>query len=264
METHTVTLPKTKTSELSSRDSKGAENTFRIDHGEFQQWVAGSSASTLPEIETSELLVSESKAAENTSIIDRDGLRQQVAGSSASTLPKIDGSGLQKVFTAPSGLMPPPIEKLKVEDFVIVWLDANIGQNDNTRKTIAQLRRIANDIQTFIDRVACIEFISQIKNEQVFLIVSGALGQETVPAKKQFNLALEQYQLALDIESQAPHNQQGIASIYNNIANDLYAQGMYSDALYRHQQALDIRLKVLPSTHSLIAMSYGSIAECFY
>jgi tetratricopeptide (TPR) repeat protein len=111
-------------------------------------------------------------------------------GASSSLKPTafaIDRREIKNVTTATSEPMPPPINKVYVEDFIVVWLDANIGPNDDTRNTIKQLRRVANDIETFTSRVACIQFISQIKEEKVFLIVSGSLGQETVPCITKFH-----------------------------------------------------------------------------
>jgi tetratricopeptide (TPR) repeat protein len=103
------------------------------------------------------------------------------------TLYASDRYAFENVTTAAPDPIPPSINKVYVEDFIVVWLDATIGPNDNTRNTIKQLRRVANDIETFTSPVACIQFISQIKEEKVFLIVSGSLGQEIVPYVTEFH-----------------------------------------------------------------------------
>jgi hypothetical protein len=141
---------------------------------------------TLTKTSTPSSLDGDNKSSASSFAINRNEFEQLVAGTLESGVSTVDGSVLQEVGTVISEPAPVPMEQLNVESFVIVWLDANIGQNDSTRKTIEQLRRIANNIRTFTDRAACIEFISQIKNEQVFFIVSGSLGHETVPDVNQF------------------------------------------------------------------------------
>ena len=65
-----------------------------------------------------------------------------------------------------------------VQNFVLIRLDENniIDQN-----TITKLREIVNTIYTFTNIDDCISFITKIKNKQIFIIISGKLGQTTVP-----------------------------------------------------------------------------------
>jgi tetratricopeptide (TPR) repeat protein len=67
-----------------------------------------------------------------------------------------------------------------VENFVIVWLhDSNSKFADNEMfKT--QLQEIANTVQSFTDAERCYAFISGIKAEKIFMIISGKAQQSFV------------------------------------------------------------------------------------
>ena len=69
-----------------------------------------------------------------------------------------------------------------LQNFLLVWLDANFDEtNDDFKNSIQQLRHIVASITTFTDAQECIDFLNEIKNEKVFMIVSGALGKQLVP-----------------------------------------------------------------------------------
>ena len=69
-----------------------------------------------------------------------------------------------------------------VQNFLLIWLDASFCEsNADCQNSISQLRKVVNSISTFTDEKECYNFIAQIKNEQIFLIVSGSLGQTFVP-----------------------------------------------------------------------------------
>jgi tetratricopeptide (TPR) repeat protein len=69
-----------------------------------------------------------------------------------------------------------------MEDFIIIWLDATINSDrDILFKRQCFLQTPANCIRTFVDQNKCVEYIQEIHNEQIFLIVSGSLGQIVVP-----------------------------------------------------------------------------------
>ncbi|CAF1245736.1 unnamed protein product [Adineta ricciae] len=66
-----------------------------------------------------------------------------------------------------------------IGNVVIVWLDQNINESsDNYRNSIHKLRKIVNSIEIFQDKDKCIKFIREIRDEKIFLIVSGSLGQQ--------------------------------------------------------------------------------------
>jgi tetratricopeptide (TPR) repeat protein len=69
-----------------------------------------------------------------------------------------------------------------VQNFLVVWLDENIDENDDDyQHSIVKLREVSNTVNTFTDVDECISFIMDIKTKKVFMISSGAFGQTTVP-----------------------------------------------------------------------------------
>jgi Tfp pilus assembly protein PilF len=69
-----------------------------------------------------------------------------------------------------------------VQNVLLIWLDKNIDDNnEDCRNTISQLRRIMNEINTFVDGDQCIQFINTIDDNKVCIIISGSLGQQIVP-----------------------------------------------------------------------------------
>jgi hypothetical protein len=73
-----------------------------------------------------------------------------------------------------------------IENFLIIWVDSKLhckNKADNDiQNSIAALNDIVNSMKTFDRCEACIEFIkNDIKEEKVFLIVSGSLGKYLVP-----------------------------------------------------------------------------------
>jgi hypothetical protein len=67
-----------------------------------------------------------------------------------------------------------------IENFLVVWLDSNLDDtiDDDYRDTVDQLRGVVNAINTFSDVDNCVDFLSDIKDEKAFMIISGALGQQ--------------------------------------------------------------------------------------
>jgi hypothetical protein len=70
-----------------------------------------------------------------------------------------------------------------IQNFRLVWLDKTIDEisNEDSINTITKLRQVVNTVNTFTNVDKCIDFLSDIKEEKVFMISSGALGQTTVP-----------------------------------------------------------------------------------
>ena len=61
-------------------------------------------------------------------------------------------------------------------------MDSTINEtNKDTQYSITQLRHIVNSIKAFRDPNQCIDFITDVGDEKVFLIISGSLGQKLVP-----------------------------------------------------------------------------------
>jgi hypothetical protein len=70
-----------------------------------------------------------------------------------------------------------------VQNYHLVWLDGSIDEdhNDDCRNSITQLRQIVNTVNTFTDADECIDFITDIKKEKTFMMVSGTLSQIILP-----------------------------------------------------------------------------------
>ena len=69
--------------------------------------------------------------------------------------------------------------RLAVQNFLLIWLDANFdAEDDHFENSLKCLRKIVASITTFTDPQKCIEFLGEIKQEKAFLLVSDSLGRE--------------------------------------------------------------------------------------
>ena len=69
-----------------------------------------------------------------------------------------------------------------IQNFLLIWLDASCNEgNEDFKNSIKHLRRLVVSITTFTDADECIDYLSEIKTEKVFMIVSGALGEKVIP-----------------------------------------------------------------------------------
>jgi tetratricopeptide (TPR) repeat protein len=69
-----------------------------------------------------------------------------------------------------------------VQNFLLIWMDASIDQSKkDCQNTLAQLRNIVNDVHLFTDPDQCVDFLSDIKDMNAFIIADGSLGQHTIP-----------------------------------------------------------------------------------
>ncbi|CAF1506753.1 unnamed protein product, partial [Rotaria sordida] len=74
-----------------------------------------------------------------------------------------------------------PLDEL-VQNFLLVWLDEKIDESvDDYGHSIKQLQRTVNNIETFRETDECIEYILQLQNQKILLIISGALCETVVP-----------------------------------------------------------------------------------
>lgn len=67
-----------------------------------------------------------------------------------------------------------------VENCLIVWLDPDIDE-DRNQQSIEQLRLIINEVHIFNQLNLCIDYIEDIHDERMLLIVSEEIGQQIVP-----------------------------------------------------------------------------------
>ncbi|CAF1171859.1 unnamed protein product [Adineta ricciae] len=69
-----------------------------------------------------------------------------------------------------------------IQNFLLVWLDCTIDESSNDfLNSFVRLQCFVNVLNTFTDIDECIDFVSDITNEKVFLITSGSLGRRVLP-----------------------------------------------------------------------------------
>ncbi|CAF4009011.1 unnamed protein product, partial [Rotaria sordida] len=91
-------------------------------------------------------------------------------------------SGRTAITTTNSTAVLPERVRRVLENFLLIWLDANFDESkEHYKKSIQLLRHIVATITAFTDTDQCIDFLSDIRNEKVFMIVSGSLGQHIIP-----------------------------------------------------------------------------------
>ena len=76
----------------------------------------------------------------------------------------------------------PPGTRRLLQNFLLVWLDANLDESKaDFKNSLERLRNVVASIITFQDVTECINFLNEISQEKAFIIVSGALGRQVVP-----------------------------------------------------------------------------------
>jgi hypothetical protein len=69
-----------------------------------------------------------------------------------------------------------------IQNFRIIWLGVTINESVKySQNSINHLRQWVNTIDTFTDADECVDFLSEIKDDEVFMIVSNAFGRNIVP-----------------------------------------------------------------------------------
>jgi tetratricopeptide (TPR) repeat protein len=69
-----------------------------------------------------------------------------------------------------------------VRNYLLIWLNDSIDETkEDYQNALAQLRNIVNDTNVFTNTDQCVDFITDIDDERVFMIISGALGKDLVP-----------------------------------------------------------------------------------
>ncbi|CAF4866765.1 unnamed protein product [Rotaria sp. Silwood1] len=76
-----------------------------------------------------------------------------------------------------------PFNSRIIQNFILIWLHSDIDEmNDNEfHNSIIELQRVVNTINTFTDIDQCTDFITDIKNEKVLMIISNEFDQNIVP-----------------------------------------------------------------------------------
>jgi hypothetical protein len=72
-------------------------------------------------------------------------------------------------------------QRENTENVLLIWLDLNTnGSDENADDSITKLQHIINMIKTFTDPNACIDYLTDIKDEEVFMIISGSCTEQFI------------------------------------------------------------------------------------
>ncbi|CAM4897053.1 unnamed protein product [Rotaria socialis] len=75
-----------------------------------------------------------------------------------------------------------PRPRRMVQNFLLVWLDANIDERkEDFQKSLAELRKIFVTVEPFTDVDQCVDYLTSIDDQKIYLITSASLGQMAVP-----------------------------------------------------------------------------------
>ena len=78
-----------------------------------------------------------------------------------------------------------PIEEETLdESFVLLWLDETIQKNEDAHQSEIKFRQIINAFRSFKDTDRTLDYISQENEKQIYLIVSGSLGEELLKTEE--------------------------------------------------------------------------------
>ena len=77
---------------------------------------------------------------------------------------------------------PSPDTRRLLQNFLLVWLDANLDESKaDFKNSLERLRNVVASIITFQDVKESINFLNETSHEKAFIIVSGALSRRVVP-----------------------------------------------------------------------------------
>ena len=110
----------------------------------------------------------------------------------------------------------PPPEKC-VEDFVIVWLNPSLDQDPAKTGKIQELKKHVNLVVTCTHLEQCQDFINDIKDEKVFVIVSGSLVKEVTSKTLKFPKAESVYCLSTPGEAKKIRRTNGAPPVFTTI-----------------------------------------------
>ncbi|CAF4125989.1 unnamed protein product [Rotaria magnacalcarata] len=75
-----------------------------------------------------------------------------------------------------------PRPRRMVQNFLLVWLDANIDERKvDYQKSLTKLRNIAVTVEPFTDVDQCVDYLTSIDDQKIYLITTASIGQTTVP-----------------------------------------------------------------------------------
>ncbi|UJR24159.1 hypothetical protein I4U23_027125 [Adineta vaga] len=152
-----------------------------------------------------------------------------------------------------------------IESSIIVWLNNAINTNNHSTQIIEQLKVISNDIKIFNDSNECIDYITDLENENILLIVSGTIIDSCIFTLVEDLLSISDvYILCLsneDMEKKWSKSIRKIKGVYTNV-NRLINQIKFDTNRIEHDS---IGFEVLEvSDISLSIPRYCNKQECTF
>ncbi|CAF1057895.1 unnamed protein product [Rotaria sp. Silwood1] len=93
----------------------------------------------------------------------------------------IAAASLPRTTTSRNAVLPQTARRI-LQNFLLVWLDVDFdASKDDYEKPMKHLQHIVATVAVFTDVDKSIDFLTDIENEKVFMIVSGALAQHIIP-----------------------------------------------------------------------------------
>ncbi|CAF3040779.1 unnamed protein product [Rotaria sp. Silwood2] len=134
------------------------------------------------------------------------------------------------------------IDKKNLESFQLVWVDANINNTDDNIQTISLLRGIINYLNTFDNVIDCYDYIAEVQDEKVFLIVSGGISQQIIPYIYQMPQIQYVYLYCFDVDKHKHWaiEYEIVRGVYTNM-NDI-CQQLSTDVIISSHQFLSMTI----------------------
>ena len=72
-------------------------------------------------------------------------------------------------------------QRIVVQNYHLFWFDTNVNEcNEDFLQSLVQLKRLVNTIDTFSNVLSCIDFLRQVQDEQVLMIISSPCEEDFV------------------------------------------------------------------------------------
>lgn len=107
-----------------------------------------------------------------------------------------------------------------IQNFRLVWLDSEINAKDNNLgDSVVQLRHFVNTINIFTGADQCIDFLSDVLLEKVFMIVSGNLIQSLISLIHDIAQLSDIFVISdnQDLDEQSAKNWSKVRGIFSNV-----------------------------------------------
>ena len=124
-----------------------------------------------------------------------------------------------------------------VENFLLIWFNAE--SHGFEKESLNQLRKIVNSIETFSDVEQCLEYLSHISTEQIFVIISNSFPNQFLSSLE----LISSLQSIYILSSPVHQSSKKIKGIYQRM--DLLCQEFIEDI--RHCQRSLTPISLLPS-----------------